>query len=157
MDTILLILLIFGSNLVAGLQYVENMPLYTHGIYYEKLEPVRLQFGEWKFHSSLKLDVLPKEIQVVEVFSKYINESCSKLDSDFGIDCEHILREINVELDDMKSIKSIINAQCQRSSRKKDNLISLAIFLKKSLELWTAMIRNDWMMILQKSETMSNN
>lgn len=64
----------------------------------------RKKFKSWKF------------------FSKYINESCSKLDSDFGIDCEHILREINVELDDMKSIKSIINAQCQRSSRKKRQL-----------------------------------
>lgn len=91
---------------------MENEPLYNHGLYYEKMKNVKFRFGEWMFHSSLKLDVLTKEIRVVEILSTYINESCSKLDPDFGIDCQQILNEVNYEVNNFDGTKNIIGAQC---------------------------------------------
>lgn len=112
MDSLCCVILIFVGCYVVEGRLVENEPLYTHGIIYEKLENVKFQFGEWTFHSSLKLDLIPKEIRVIEVLSKYMNESCSKLDSDFGIDCEQILHEIGYEISNLEDIKNIISAQC---------------------------------------------
>ncbi|XP_062539953.1 uncharacterized protein LOC134207910 [Armigeres subalbatus] len=113
--------LIWGFHPIESSRPVENTPLYTHGILYEKLKNVKFQLGEWMFHSSQNLDILTKEIRVVEILSNYINESCSKLDTDFGIDCLQILAEINYEVKNLDDIKEIIDAQCKTvtSSRTK--------------------------------------
>lgn len=108
-----------GSRIVEASKPVENDPLYNHGILYEKMNNVKIQFGEWMFHSSLKLDIFVKETRVIEIFATYINESCTKLDPDFGIDCVQILNEINYEVNNFNGIKDIIGAQCNTSSRSK--------------------------------------
>lgn len=114
MDTFIrLILIIVGLPVIHGLGAVENIPLYKEGIIFEKMSNVRYEIGEWRFHSTLKLDTLTKEIKVIEVLGKYINDSCNKLDSSFGIDCTQIMNEINYNAKNFGTVKKIIDAQCE--------------------------------------------
>ena len=97
-------------------QPVENIPFYNHGLIFEELENVKIQFGEWIFQSTLNLQILKKEIHTIKILTEYINKTCSRLDLDFNIDCLQILKGVENNAGDFDSILSIINENCNEES-----------------------------------------
>lgn len=94
---------------------VENVPLYNHGIIYERLDNVKLELGKWTFQSTYNLKTLEEEIQTIDELTGSMKMACNKLDTAFNIDCMKIYSDISLIISDLLSLRKIINAQCSVS------------------------------------------
>lgn len=91
---------------------VENVPMYDHGILYEQLRNVRMELGSWTLETSYSLIDLELEIDALENMTRVLMQSCRELNSEFGLDCNRLTKNINILLTELLPMRGIIYSTC---------------------------------------------
>ncbi|XP_058447349.1 uncharacterized protein LOC131427830 [Malaya genurostris] len=121
-----LILVLVGTKIflvdAIGELPVSNIPIYSDGIYFEKLKPVKIQISTWTLQADYELKEFVEEIIVANSSVDKLIQACRDLKSKFPGSCESIgnIVDLTRELNDFKNL---LQSFCESNSRRKRGIL----------------------------------
>lgn len=90
----------------AGDLPVSNIPVYSDGIYFEQLKPVKIQISTWTLQAEYELQEFIEEIMVANSSVSKLILACREMQKKFPDSCESIgnIVELTKELGDFQSL-----------------------------------------------------
>ncbi|XP_058832192.1 uncharacterized protein LOC131690439 [Topomyia yanbarensis] len=101
---------------------VSNIPIYSDGIYFEKLKPVKIQISTWTLQADYELKEFVDEITLANASVDKLIQACRELKSKFSGSCESIgnIVDLTRELNDFKSL---LESFCKGNGRQKRGIL----------------------------------
>lgn len=126
LQIVLALLLNMGSGTPPADAYgdlpVSNIPIYSDGIYFENLKPVKIQVSTWTLQSEYELKEFVDEITLANSSVAKLITACNEMMKKFPGSCESIgnLVELTRELNDFQSL---LNSLCSDKRRTKRGIL----------------------------------
>lgn len=85
---------------------VSNIPVYSDGIYFEQLKPVKIQISTWTLQAEYELREFVEEIKLANSSVSKLIVACREMQKNFPDSCESIgnIVELTKELGDFQSL-----------------------------------------------------
>ncbi|XP_021704816.1 uncharacterized protein LOC5565340 [Aedes aegypti] len=101
---------------------VSNIPIYSDGIYFENLKPVKIQVSTWTLQADYELKEFIGEISVANSSVDKLIKACNEMMKKFPGSCESIgnIVELTRELNDFQSL---LNSLCDDKRRTKRGIL----------------------------------
>lgn len=118
-QAVLALLLHMGVAEAYGDLPVSNMPIYSDGIYFENLKPVKIQVSTWTLQTEYELSEFIDEITLANGSVDKLIQACKQMQVSFPDSCESIgnILELTRELNDFKSLLASFCEDKKRSKR----------------------------------------
>ncbi|XP_053685346.1 uncharacterized protein LOC128734953 [Sabethes cyaneus] len=102
---------------------VNNIPIYSDGIYFENLKPVKIQVSFWTLQTNYELKEFVDEIVMANASVSKLIQACRDLKSKFPNSCESIgnIIDLTQELNDFKEL---LGSFCENKRKKRGILKS---------------------------------
>uniref|UniRef100_T1DI06 Uncharacterized protein n=1 Tax=Psorophora albipes TaxID=869069 RepID=T1DI06_9DIPT len=101
---------------------VSNIPIYSDGIYFENLKPVKIQVSTWTLQTEYKLKEFVDEITEANESVNKLIKACEEMKKKLPGSCESIgiIVDLTNELNDFRSM---LNSMCEAKSRKRRGIL----------------------------------
>ncbi|XP_055535069.1 uncharacterized protein LOC129724332 [Wyeomyia smithii] len=101
---------------------VNNIPIYSDGIYFESLKPVKIQVSFWTLQTTYELKEFVDEIAIANASVNKLIQACRDLKSQFPSSCESIgnIIDLTQELNDFREL---LASFCEKNNRKKRGIL----------------------------------
>ncbi|XP_055630553.1 uncharacterized protein LOC129771166 [Toxorhynchites rutilus septentrionalis] len=101
---------------------ISNMPLYSDGIYFENLKPVKIQLSTWTLQTEYELSEFIGEIALVNASVDKLIQACKQMQASFPDSCKSIgnILELTRELNDFKIL---LDSLCEDKTRRRRGIL----------------------------------
>lgn len=123
LQVVLALLLNIGSGIWQADAYgdlpVSNIPIYTDGIYFENLKPVKIQVSTWTLQAEYELKEFIDEITLANSSVNQLITACNALMKTFPGSCESVgnIVELTRELSDFQTLLHSLCLDKKRTKR----------------------------------------
>ncbi|XP_055596053.1 uncharacterized protein LOC129746429 [Uranotaenia lowii] len=96
---------------------VSNLPIYSDGIYFENLKPVKIKESTWTLQTNYELSEFVAELELADKSVGKLLQACKELQKKFPDSCQSLgnIIDLTNELNDFKSLLQELCQQPQES------------------------------------------
>lgn len=119
----LLALLLYGNGTprteAQGDLPISNLPVYSDGIYFEKLKPVKIQISTWTLQAEYELQVFIDEITLANSSVAKLINACREMREKFPGSCESIENIIDLTRE-LNDFQNLLRSFCEADAKKRN-------------------------------------